>query len=46
MEVANIKKKLKNKSFWAGILTALAGLIGGSLSAPDFMIELIKMIGG
>lgn len=42
----NIKEKLKNKGFWAGILTALAGLVGGSMSAPDFMIHLIKLIGG
>ncbi len=41
-----IKAKAKNKSFWAGILTALAGLVGGSLSAPDFMIEIIHLIGG
>ena len=40
------KEKLKNKGFWAGILTALAGLVGGSLSAPEFMINLIKLIGG
>ncbi len=42
----DVKEKIKNKGFWAGILTALAGLIGGSISAPDFMIELIKLIGG
>lgn len=41
-----IKAKMKNKSFWAGMLAALAGLVGGSMSAPDFMIELIHLIGG
>ncbi|MBO6290590.1 MAG: hypothetical protein J6N45_09785 [Alphaproteobacteria bacterium] len=46
MESAKIKEKLKNRGFWAGILTALAGLVGGSLSAPDFMIKLIQLIGG
>lgn len=40
------KEKIKNKSFWAGVLTAVAGLVGGSLSAPDFFINLIKLIGG
>lgn len=44
--MADIKEKLKNKGFWAGILTALAGLVGGSLTVPDFMIHLIKLIGG
>lgn len=46
MEVANVKEKLKNKGFWAGVLTALAGVVGGALSVPEFMIELIKLIGG
>lgn len=39
-------EKLKNKAFWAGILTALGGLIGGSLTAPEFVIKIINMIGG
>lgn len=38
--------KLKNKSFWAGLLTAVAGLIGGSLTAPEALIQLINLIGG
>lgn len=46
MEKVAIKEKIKNKGFWAGLLTALAGLVGGSLAVPDFMIELIKLIGG
>ena len=36
----------KNKSFWAGIFTAVAGLIGGSVTAPEFFINLINLIGG
>lgn len=46
MQYSEWKEKLKNKGFWAGILTAVTGLIGGSLTAPDFLIELIKIIGG
>lgn len=42
----NILEKAKNKSFWAGVLTALAGLVGGSLSAPEFLISIINLIGG
>ncbi len=41
-----IKEKFKNKSFWAGIFTAVAGLIGGSVTAPEFFINLINLIGG
>ena len=46
MHISDLKEKAKNKGFWCGLLTAIAGLIGGSLSAPDFMIELIHLIGG
>ena len=46
MGISKLTEKLKSKAFWCGILTALGGLIGGSLTAPDFMIELIKLIGG
>lgn len=46
MEVKDIKEKLRNKGFWAGLLTAVAGLVGGSLTAPEFMIHLITLIGG
>lgn len=42
----SIIEKAKNKSFWAGVLTALAGLVGGSLSAPEFLINIINLIGG
>ena len=42
----NILEKMKNKSFWAGFLTAFAGLVGGSLSVPDILISIINLIGG
>ncbi len=44
--MVSFKDKFKNKGFWAGVLTALAGLVGGSLSAPEFMVQLIHLIGG
>ena len=46
MDFSTLKEKLKNRGFWAGLLTALAGVVGGSLTAPDFMIKLIQLIGG
>lgn len=42
----HILEKIKNKSFWAGVLTAIASLLGGSISAPEFFINLIQLIGG
>lgn len=44
--LATIKEKLKNRGFWAGVLTATASLITGALSAPEYFINLIKLIGG
>lgn len=41
-----ILEKLKNKGFWAGILTAAGGLVGGALTVPEFMVKLINLIGG
>lgn len=41
-----VKEKAANRGFWAGFLTALAGLVGGTISAPDFFINLIQLIGG
>lgn len=41
-----LKEKIKNKGFWAGILTAAAGLLGGAYGAPEFLIKLINLIGG
>lgn len=41
-----VKEKFKSKGFWAGVITAIAGLIGGSVTAPEFLINLINLIGG
>ena len=41
-----VKEKFRNKGFWAGVFTALAGLIGGRVTAPEFLINLINLIGG
>lgn len=43
---SNIKEKVKNKGFWAGILTAAAGFLAGSYGAPEFLVKLINLIGG
>lgn len=42
----NAKEKIKNKSFWAGVLTAAAGFLAGSYGAPEFLVKLITLIGG
>lgn len=39
-------EKLKNKGFWVGLLTAVAGFVGGSMTAPDFFIYLVNLFGG
>ncbi len=45
--LAGIKEKLKNRGFWAGIATAIAGVLAGTLSAPEAVINVIKsLIGG
>lgn len=44
--LAKIVDKFKNKGFWAGVLTAAAGLLTGAVSAPEFLINLIQLIGG
>ena len=41
-----ISEKLKNKGFWAGLLTAVGAFIGGSLTAPEFICELVHLFGG
>lgn len=41
-----VKEKFKSKGFWAGVFTVIAGLIGGSVTAPEFLINLINLIGG
>lgn len=42
----NIKEKMKTKGFWAGVLTATAGFLAGSYTAPDLIVKLINLIGG
>jgi len=44
--IAKIFEKIKNRGFWAGVFTALAGLVGGTITAPEFFINLITIIGG
>lgn len=41
-----VKEKAASRGFWCGFLTALAGLVGGTLSAPEFFVNLIQLIGG
>lgn len=41
-----IEEKLKNKGFWAGVLTAAAGFLAGSYSVPDLIVKLVQLIGG
>lgn len=41
-----IVEKVKNKGFWAGVLTAFAGFLGGAYGAPEFFVKLIQLIGG
>lgn len=42
-----IIEKLKNKSFWAGALTAIGSVLAGTLSAPEAIINIIQtLIGG
>ena len=44
--MAKFTEKLKNKGFWCGLLTAIAGFVGGSITAPDFFVALVQLIGG
>jgi len=46
MQFSQLKEKAKNKGFWAGILTAVGAFLGGSLAWPDFIVEIIRHIGG
>lgn len=41
-----VVEKVKNKGFWAGVLTAFAGFLGGAYGAPEFFVKLIQLIGG
>ena len=44
--MAKFLEKLKNRGFWAGILTAAAGLIGGSMTAPEALIQFVNLLSG
>ena len=45
--LVNIKEKLKSKAFWAGVATAIAGVLAGTLSAPEAIINVLtSLIGG
>ncbi len=40
-------EKLKNKCFWAGVATAIAGVLTGAMSAPEAIINILQqLIGG
>lgn len=40
-------EKLKNKCFWAGVATAIAGVLTGAMSAPEAIINVLQqLIGG
>ncbi|MCX4348227.1 MAG: hypothetical protein OSJ76_00395 [Alphaproteobacteria bacterium] len=45
--LVQIINKLKNRGFWAGVATTIAGVLAGTLSAPEAIINLItNLIGG
>lgn len=45
--LVQILEKLKNKSFWAGVATAVAGILTGALSAPEAIVNVLtSLIGG
>lgn len=45
--LVQILEKLKNRGFWAGVATAIGGILAGTLSAPEAIINLItNLIGG
>lgn len=40
-------EKLKNRGFWAGVATAVAGILAGTLSAPEAILNILQtLIGG
>lgn len=42
-----ILEKLKNKAFWAGVATTIAGVLTGALTAPEAIINVLtSLIGG
>lgn len=42
----DIKQTLKNRVFWGGFLTAIAGVVAGTLTLPEALIQLITLITG
>lgn len=45
--LVQIIDKLKNRGFWAGVATAVAGILAGTLSAPEAIINILtSLIGG
>ena len=44
--LVKLKEGIKSKAFWAGVLTTAAGLLTGALTAPEAIMQLIKLIGG
>ncbi len=44
---SEILNKLKNRGFWAGVATTIAGVLAGTLSAPEAILNLLtSLIGG
>lgn len=45
--LVQILEKFKNKVFWAGVATAIGGILAGTLSAPEAIINILtQLIGG
>ncbi len=45
--LVQILEKLKNRGFWAGVATAIGGVLAGTLSAPEAILNLLtNLIGG
>lgn len=42
--LVSILSKLKNRGFWAGIATAIAGVLTGALSAPEAIINILTSL--
>ena len=42
--MAIIIEKLKNKAFWAGVATAIAGVLGGAIGWPDALINILTQL--
>ena len=44
--LVQILNKLKNRNFWAGVATTVAGVLAGTLSAPEAVINFITNLSG